>query len=227
MFLKINAVVNLGIEGAGGLRRQRRGHTRPHHAHRRAWRPRWHPGRGFLSFGAVAAQRASIDQPYQFDYDGGGLSELPGDGRGGRRGNVNVSRFRDEDRRGWRVQTSARTRGRCTSWAPSPREPDDHREGSGTDSRAGTATSSSGTWGRSPSPASMRAARPGRLLHYRRCVFRLTGRGSNSAWRSRRVNLDRDILSQMAFRPIIPDNIRSMDARIFAAEKMGLKDDRR
>jgi len=38
------------------------------------------------------------------------------------------------------------------------------------------------------------------------------------------VVLDRDILSQMAFRPIIPDNIRSTDARIFASEKMGLKE---
>jgi len=55
-----------------------------------------------------------------------------------------------------------------------------------------------------------------------RCVFRLTGRGSNSGDRAGLV-LDRDILSQMAFRPII-DNIRSMDARIFAAEKMGLKE---
>ena len=38
------------------------------------------------------------------------------------------------------------------------------------------------------------------------------------------VVLGRDILSQMAFRPIIPDDIRSMDARIFYDAKMGLKE---
>ena len=36
--------------------------------------------------------------------------------------------------------------------------------------------------------------------------------------------MGRDILPHMAFRPVIPDNIRSMDARIVVEGKMGLKE---
>ncbi len=57
-----------------------------------------------------------------------------------------------------------------------------------------------------------------------RCVFRLTGAGLELVEIAPGVDLERDVLSQMAFRPLIPDDIRPMDARIFLEGKMGLEE---
>jgi propionate CoA-transferase len=38
------------------------------------------------------------------------------------------------------------------------------------------------------------------------------------------VDLKKDILAQMEFQPIISPNLKTMDARIFEAGLMGLKD---
>lgn len=66
----------------------------------------------------------------------------------------------------------------------------------------------------------------GQTVYYitERCVFRLTEAGLELIEIAPGVVLDRDILAHMAFRPIIPDNIRSMGARIFLDEPMGLRD---
>ena len=37
------------------------------------------------------------------------------------------------------------------------------------------------------------------------------------------VDLEKDILNQMEFRPIISDDLKLMDERIFKDEKMGLE----
>ena len=57
-----------------------------------------------------------------------------------------------------------------------------------------------------------------------RCVFRLTGDGLHLIEIAPGVDLARDILDQMAFRPVI-DEIAEMDARIFNPELMDLKRD--
>jgi propionate CoA-transferase len=58
-----------------------------------------------------------------------------------------------------------------------------------------------------------------------RCVFALTAAGLKLVEIAPGADLERDILARMDFRPIIEGKTRLMDARIFGAEPMGLKDD--
>jgi propionate CoA-transferase len=58
-----------------------------------------------------------------------------------------------------------------------------------------------------------------------RCVFRLTRQGMELIEIAPGVDLERDILQQMDFRPIVSDHLGTMDARIFQPEIMGLKED--
>lgn len=55
-----------------------------------------------------------------------------------------------------------------------------------------------------------------------RAVFRLAEGGIMLTEIAPGVDLERDVLSRMAFRPLLADEIRTMDARIFREEKMGL-----
>jgi len=57
-----------------------------------------------------------------------------------------------------------------------------------------------------------------------RCVFRLTAEGVEMIEIAPGIDLEKDILSQMEFKPIIR-NLRLMDGRIFKPAPMGLKDD--
>ena len=69
------------------------------------------------------------------------------------------------------------------------------------------------------------AARLGKRVLYvtERCVFALTAEGLELIEIAPGIDLERDILSQMAFRPIVRQPVL-MDARIFRPEPMGLKD---
>jgi propionate CoA-transferase len=69
------------------------------------------------------------------------------------------------------------------------------------------------------------AAKSGQRVLYvtERCVFRLTARGLELAEVAPGVDVERDILAHMEFRPIV-DRPASMDARIFRDEPMKLKD---
>ena len=66
-----------------------------------------------------------------------------------------------------------------------------------------------------------RAARLGQPVLYvtERCVFELTPDGLALAEIAPAIDLERDILSQMAFRPIVGE-LREMDGRIFRDEPM-------
>jgi propionate CoA-transferase len=57
-----------------------------------------------------------------------------------------------------------------------------------------------------------------------RCVFQLTAEGVELIEIAPGIDLEKDILAQMEFRPIIK-NLRLMDERIFKAGPMALKDD--
>ena len=56
-----------------------------------------------------------------------------------------------------------------------------------------------------------------------RCVFRLTPEGLMITEIAKGVDLEKDILAHMDFRPLIADKIGMMDERLFRPEKMGLK----
>ena len=56
-----------------------------------------------------------------------------------------------------------------------------------------------------------------------RAVFKLTSQGLELIEIAPGVDLERDILSQMAFKPIISPNLKEMDSKIFKNQKMNLK----
>jgi propionate CoA-transferase len=55
-----------------------------------------------------------------------------------------------------------------------------------------------------------------------RCVFQLTARGLKLLEIAPGVELDRDILTKMEFRPQVAEDIREMDPIIFRNALMGL-----
>jgi propionate CoA-transferase len=68
------------------------------------------------------------------------------------------------------------------------------------------------------------ARRSGKPVLYitERCVFRLMKDGLELTEIAPGVDLDRDILAKMDFKPLIPKDPEFMDPRIFAAEPMAL-----
>jgi propionate CoA-transferase len=58
-----------------------------------------------------------------------------------------------------------------------------------------------------------------------RCVFALTEHGLTLLEVAEGVDIERDVIAQMGFRPQIADSIGTMDARIFRSPPMGLAED--
>ena len=56
-----------------------------------------------------------------------------------------------------------------------------------------------------------------------RAVFEMTPEGLVLREIAPGIDLERDVLAQMDFAPLMPETPKLMDARIFAPEKMGLK----
>ncbi len=181
-----------------------------------------------LSFGASVNPHAIIDQPSQFDfYHGGGLdAAFLGLAQVGRTGNLNVSRFGPKlSGSGGFIDISQNAKkvvflGTFTA--------------EGLDVSIDQGNLKIVTEGKNKkfiqeveqiTFSAAQAVNTGRPVLYvtERCVFKLTGEGLQLVEVAPGINVQKDIIDQMAFKPIIPDNVKLMDSRIFKSGIMGIR----
>ncbi|THB74239.1 MAG: acyl CoA:acetate/3-ketoacid CoA transferase [Gammaproteobacteria bacterium] len=183
---------------------------------------------GGLDFGASYNPEAIIDQPYQFDfYDGGGLCiAYLGMAQLDMEGNVNVSKFSGRVAgAGGFINISQNTHKVVFMGAMLSGKIE-------FTSCYGEMKLEKNSGGRKfvdkveqITFSGKRAIENGQDILYvtERCVFRLVKEGVELIEIAPGVDLHQDILEQMDFKPLISPDLKLMDPRIFAEEKMGIK----
>jgi propionate CoA-transferase len=184
---------------------------------------------GGLNFGAATNTQAIIDQPSQFDfYDGGGLDlAVLGLAQADAEGNLNVSKFGSKlAGAGGFINISQNAKklvfvgtfnaGRLNVAIEDGKLRIIEEGASQKFVNQVEHRTFSGTY----------AARRKQPVLYvtERCVFELCEEGLTLTEIAPGVDLERDILAQMAFRPIMKTPPRLMDARIFQIEPMRLRE---
>ena len=182
-----------------------------------------------IDFGAATNTQAIIDQPYQFDfYDGGGLdAAFLGLAQVDRFGNLNVSKFGPKlAGAGGFINISQNAKevifvgtfgaGRQKVFAREGALVIDEEAKHRKFVRDVEHLTFSGAY----------AGERGQNVLYvtERCVFTLKPEGLELIEVAPGIDIERDILARMEFKPLIPRDPAEMDARIFKLEPMGLRE---